>query len=256
MNTNKLMSVTDKPLAFFDLETTGVSVATDRIVEISIVKVFPDGSRETLTKRVNPTIPILPEATAVHGITNEDVANEPTFSEIAREVSMFLVGCDMAGYNIMRFDLPMIVEEMLRAGAKHFPREGARFIDAMSIFHHFEKRDLTAALKFYCNKELEDAHSAEADTLATVDVLSAQIDRYGLSSDVSELQEISLQGKEIIDYAGKFTRDEKGDIVFTFGKNKGKRVVDDPSYVEWMCRGEFTGDTKDKGMGILRGEIK
>jgi len=246
----------NKPIAFFDLETTGVSVAKDRIVEISIVKVLPDGSREIFTKRVNPTILISPEATAVHGITNEDVADEPTFSEIAREVSAFLVGCDMAGYNIMRFDLPLLVEEMLRAGAKHFPREGARFIDAMSIFHHFEKRDLTAALKFYCNKELEDAHSAEADTLAVVDVLGAQIERYGLGSDVEQLQELSTHGKEIIDYAGKFTRDEKGDIVFTFGKNKGKRVVDDPSYVDWMCNGEFTRDTKEKGMGILRGEIR
>jgi len=247
--------IQEKPIAFFDLETTGVSVATDRIVEISIVKVFPDGNREVFTKRVNPTIPISPEATAVHGITNEDVANEPTFSEIAREVSAFFTGCDMAGYNIMRFDLPMLVEEMLRAGAKHFPRPGARFIDAMSIFHHYEKRDLTAALKFYCNKDLADAHSAEADTLATVDVLNAQIDKYGLGNDVAKLQEISMRGKEVVDYAGKFTRNEKGDIVFTFGKNKGKRVVDDPSYVKWMCKSEFTRDTKEKGMRILNGEI-
>ena len=245
----------EKPLAFFDLETTGVNVAVDRIVEISIIKVFPDGSRETLTKRVNPTIPILPEATEVHGITDADVANEPTFSEIAREVSAFLTGCDMAGYNIMRFDLPMLVEEMLRAGAKHFPKEGARFVDAMSIFHHFEKRDLEAALKFYCDKDIVDAHSAEADALAVVDVLGAQIDRYGLGDDIAQLQELSTQGQEIIDYAGKFTRDDNGDIVFTFGKNKGRRVVDDPSYVEWMCRGEFTRDTKEKGMGILSGEI-
>jgi len=245
----------EKPLAFFDLETTGVNVAVDRIVEISIIKVFPDGSRETLTKRVNPTIPILPEATEVHGITDADVANEPTFSEIAREVSAFLTGCDMAGYNIMRFDLPMLVEEMLRAGAKHFPKEGARFVDAMSIFHHFEKRDLEAALKFYCDKDIVDAHSAEADALAVVDVLGAQIDRYALGNDIEQLQELSTQGQEIIDYAGKFTRDEKGDIVFTFGKNKDRRVVDDPSYVDWMCRGEFTKDTKEKGRKVLNGEI-
>ena len=246
----------EKPLAFFDLETTGTNIATDRIVEISIVKIFPDGSREILTKRVNPTIPIPEEATAIHGITNEDVANEPTFNEIGREVSAFLTGCDMAGYNIMRFDLPMLVEEMLRAGAKHFPRQGARFVDAMSIFFEYEKRDLKSALKFYCDKELTDAHSAEADTLATVDVLSAQIDRYGLGDDIAQLQEISTQGKEIIDYAGKFTRDEKGNIVFTFGKNKGKRVVDDPGYVDWMLRGEFTFDTKEKGRRILRGEMR
>ena len=246
----------EKPLAFFDLETTGVNIATDRIVEISIVKVFPDGTREILTKRVNPTIPISPEATEIHGITDADVADKPTFSKIAREVSAFLTGCDMAGYNILRFDLPMLVEEMLRAGAKHFPREGARFIDAMSIFHHYEKRDLDAALKFYCNKGLEDAHSAEADALATVDVLNAQIERYELGDDIGQLQEISTQGKEIIDYAGKFTRDENGDIVFTFGKNKGKQVVDERDYVEWMCRGEFTFDTKEKGKGILRGEMK
>ena len=245
----------EKTLAFFDLETTGISVAIDRIVEISIVKVFPDGRRETLTKRVNPTIPISPEATAVHGITNEDVANEPTFSEIAREVYTFFKDCDMAGYNILRFDLPMLVEEMLRTEAPQFPKAGTRFVDAMSIFFHHEKRDLQAALKFYCNKELEDAHSAEADTMATVDVLGAQIDRYGLSNDIEQLQELSTRGKEIIDYASKFTRDEKGDIVFTFGKNKDRRVVDDPGYVKWMCRGEFTRDTKEKGMGILRGEI-
>ena len=246
----------ERPLAFFDLETTGVSVASDRIVEISIVKVHTDRHREILTKRVNPTIPIAPEATAVHGITNEDVANEPTFKRLAQGIFGFLKGCDLAGYNILRFDLPLLVEEMLRAGVNEFPEKDVKFVDAMTVFYNFEKRDLTAALKFYCNKDMVDAHSAEADTLATVEVVGAQIAKYDLGSDITQLVEISMQGKEIIDYAGKFTRSDNGDIVFAFGKNKGRRVVDEPDYVEWMCGGEFTRDTKEKGRGVLRGEMK
>ena len=165
---------------------------------------------------------------ALEILTNEKMIRQslvfPHQIDIAMEVFKFFKDCDMAGFNIMRFDLPLLVEEMLRAGAPQFPHVGTRFVDSMSIFHHYEKRDLTAALKFYCNKDLTDAHSAEADTLATVDILEAQIERYDLDSSIDNLQELSTQGKEIIDYAGKFTRNEAGDIIFTFGKNKGKKV--------------------------------
>lgn len=245
-----------KPLCFFDLETTGTDIATDRIVEISIVKLNADGTQEIYTKRINPTIPISPGATAVHGITDADVANEPTFKDLAREIFHIFTGSDIAGYNILRFDIPLLVEEMLRAGAPQFPHPDTRFVDAMSIFFQKEPRNLTAALKFYCNKDLADAHSAEADTLATVDILKAQIEKYDLGNNMDELQKISTQGKEIIDYAGKFTKNEHGDIVFNFGKNKNKRVIDDPEYVKWMLKTEFTYDTKQKAIQILKGEIK
>ncbi len=249
-----MKKITNKPIAFFELETTGVNIATDRIVEISIIKIFPDGTRQTYTKRVNPTIPISPGATEVHGITNEDVADAPTFAEIAPEVYTIFEGSDMAGFNIIRFDLPLLVEEMLRAGAPSFPSVDTKFVDAMSIFHHFERRDLTAALKYYCNKDLENAHSAEADTIATAEILSAQVEKYGLSS-IDELQEISNRGKEIIDYAGKFTRNENGDIVFAFGKHQGEKLTDKLSYVDWMLRSEFTRDTKQKAKLIINGDL-
>ncbi|MFA5417030.1 MAG: 3'-5' exonuclease [Bacteroidales bacterium] len=245
-----------KPLTFFDLETTGVSPATDRIVEISIVKYVSGSSKKVVTLRVNPTIPIPPEATAIHGISNEDVADEPTFRDVAQDVFDLMKDSDLAGYNILRFDLPMLVEEMHRAGIHNFPMADAKLVDALAIFNAYEKRDLTAALKFYCDKDMENAHSAEADTLATADVLRAQIARYSLDGGIEQLQEISLQGKEVIDYAGSFTRDENGNIVFSFGKNKGMRVVKNRDYVSWMLSNDFTSDTKRKAKLILSGELK
>jgi DNA polymerase-3 subunit epsilon len=244
-----------KPLCFFDLETTGTDIANDRIVEISIVKLKLDGNKQVYTRRVNPTIPIHPEATAVHGITDADVANEPTFKELAKEIYSLLGGCDMAGYNILRFDLPLLVEEMLRAGAPQFPHPDTKFVDAMSIFHKYEPRDLSAAAKFYCDIDFENAHSAEADTMKTVEILNAQLEKYELDSNIDNLQEISTQGREIIDYAGKFTRNEAGEIVFNFGKIQGKRVIDDPEYVNWMLTKDFTHDTKNKAKQILSGQL-
>jgi DNA polymerase-3 subunit epsilon len=244
-----------KPLCFFDLETTGTDIATDRIVEISIVKLNTDGTQETYTRRVNPTIPISSGATAVHGITDADVANEPTFKDLAGEIFHIFNGTDIAGYNILRFDIPLLVEEMLRAGAPHFPVPGTKFVDAMSIFYKYEPRDLTAALKFYCNRDHTNAHSAEADVLATADILKAQIEKYNLDGDMEALHQVSTNGKEIIDYAGKFTRDENGDIVFAFGKNKGIKVIDDPQYVNWMLSANFTHDTKQKARQILNGDL-
>lgn len=236
-----------RPIVFFDLETTGVDTAKDRIVEISMIKIMPDGTEIPKTRRLNPEMPIPPEATAVHGITNEDVKDEATFAQIAKSLAQFIQGCDFGGFNSNRFDLPVLVEEFLRAGVdvdlKH-----RRFIDVQNIFHKMEQRTLVAAYKFYCDKNLEDAHSAEADTRATYEVLKAQIERYGeLQNDVDFLAEFSSRG-ETADYAGRILYNEKGEEVFGFGKYKGRSVAEvfrtEPSYYDWMMNGDFPLYTK------------
>ncbi len=235
------------PIVFLDLETTGVDVAKDRIVEISVIKILPNGGEEVKTRRINPTIPIPPETTKIHGISDEDVKDCPTFREIAKNLAVFIEGCDFAGYNSTKFDIPMLAEEFLRAGVEVDFRSH-RMVDVQNIFHKMEQRTLVAAYKFYCQKELENAHSAEADTRATYEVLQAQLDRYpDLKNDIDFLAEFSAKGKNV-DYAGRIVYDEKGDEVINFGKHKGRKVVDilkvEPSYYDWIMKGDFTLDTK------------
>ena len=236
-----------RPLVFFDLETTGVDTAKDRIVEISMVKVMPDGEEIVRTRLINPQMHIPEDATAVHGITDEDVKDQPTFAQIAKSLSQFIEGCDFGGFNSNRFDLPMLVEEFLRAGVD-VDFKNRKFIDVQNIFHKMEQRTLVAAYKFYCNKDLTDAHSAEADTRATYEVLKAQLDRYSeLQNAVAALAEFSSRG-ETVDYAGRIVYNDKGEEVFNFGKYKGVKVSEvfqrEPSYYDWMMNGDFPLYTK------------
>lgn len=236
-----------KPLCFFDLETTGVQVASDRIVEISILKVFPNGNKESLTLRVNPEIPIPAQTTAVHGITDEMVANEPTFKELAPRVYDMIKDSDLAGFNSNRFDIPLLAEELLRAEID-FDLKKALAVDVQTIFHKKEKRTLEAAYKFYCDKNLDNAHSAEADTMATYEVLKAQLGRYDdLENDVNFLAQYSKH-KEFVDFAGYIAYNDKKEEVFSFGKHRGKRVVDvleqEPGYFGWLLNADFPLYTK------------
>jgi DNA polymerase-3 subunit epsilon len=236
-----------KPMAIFDLEATGIDVSYDRIVEISIIKVIPDGSEDVKTQRINPTVSIPVEATRVHGITNEDVKDCPTFKEVAESVAAYIDGCDVAGYNSIKFDVPLLVEEFLRAGVDVDFRN-RHMVDVQNIFHRMEQRTLVAAYKFYCQKELTSAHSAEADTRATYDVLLAQLERYpDLQNDVAFLAEFSAKNRNV-DYAGRIVLDDNGVEIINFGKYKGKKVADvldkDPGYYSWVMNGSFTLDTK------------
>lgn len=236
------------PLIFFDLETTGTNVATDRVVELSYIKLFP-GSKEPQKKtlRINPEMPIPAQATAVHHITDDDVKNEPTFKQIAKELANVFEGCDIAGFNSNRFDVPLLAEEFLRAEVKvDFSRR--KFIDVQTIFHKMEQRTLSAAYKFYCHKDLEGAHSALADTEATYEVLKAQLDKYpSLKNDVEYLSAFSTQSKNV-DLAGRFVYNNAGVEVFNFGKYKGRSVEEvlstDPGYYGWMMNGDFALNTK------------
>ena len=237
-----------RPIIFFDLETTGTDTTNDRIVEISMVKVAPDGEKTIKTRRINPEMPIPAEATAVHHITDEDVKDCPTFKQIAKSLKAFMEGCDFGGYNSNRFDLPLLVEEFLRAGVDVDFRK-PRYIDVQNIFHKKEERTLVAAYRFYCGKELGDAaHGAEADTLATYEVLLGQLEKYeDLENDVEFLSKYSTRS-EYADFAGRIGFDEKGQEIFTFGKYKGRVVAEvfksDPSYYDWMMKGEFPQYTK------------
>lgn len=237
-----------RPIVFFDIESTGLNVATDRIVELCVVKVLPNGDKEIKTRRVNPTIPISPEAQAVHGISNDDVKDCPTFKSIAKSLANYLEGCDFAGYNSLKFDIPMLAEEFLRADID-FDFRKKHLVDVQNIFHKMEQRTLSAAYKFYCEKELENAHSAQADTVATYEILKAQLDRYPqtLQNDVKMLAEFSTKSK-MVDYAGRIVYNDKDVPVFNFGKHKGKPVTEvfasEPSYYSWMMNGDFTLDTK------------
>ncbi len=236
-------------MVFFDLETTGTNVSTDRIVEISVVKVMPDGEKIVKTVRVNPEMPIPAEATAVHHITDDDVRDCPTFRQYAKSLKAFLEGCDFCGFNSIRFDLPMLAEEMLRAGVDVDFLSRCQYVDVQTIFHKKEERTLSAAYRFYCNKELGDAaHGAEADTLATYEVLCAQLDHYAdLENSVDFLSEFSSRGKTA-DFAGRIAYDEKGREVFAFGKYKGQPVAEvfakEPTYYDWMMNGDFPQYTK------------
>ncbi len=236
-----------KPICFFDLETTGVNISKDRIVEISILKIFPNGTQESKTWLVNPEMPIPPETTAVHGIDNAKVADEPTFKHLASKVSEMIKGCDLGGFNSNRFDIPLLAEELLRAG-HDFDMKNTVSIDIQTIYHKMEKRTLSAAYKFYCDKDLENAHSAEADTLATYEVLKAQLDRYPeLENDIKFLAEFSSR-KQFADFAGFIAYDDNGKEVFSFGKHKGKLVEkileEEPGYFGWLQNADFPLYTK------------
>lgn len=238
----------DRPLIFFDLETTGTNICRDRVVEISYKKIYPDGREEQKSRRINPEMPIPAASTAVHHITDEDVKDAPTFREIARSLYGIFEGCDIAGYNSNKFDVPLLIEEFGRAGI-NFEIAGRRFVDVQNIFHKMEQRTLVAAYKFYCGKSLEDAHSASADTQATYEVLLGQLDRYPeLTNDVDFLAEFSRSGRAV-DLAARVVLDDKDVAVFNFGKHKGQSVKEvfrrEPSFYSWMMQGEFAKNTKD-----------
>lgn len=237
----------NKPICFFDLETTGINITKDRIVEISILKVNPDGSEKKKTWLVNPEMPIPEVVIAVHGITNEKVANEPTFNQLAKEINSWIKDADLGGFNSNRFDIPLLAEEMLRAGVD-FDMKNRQSVDVQTIFHKMEQRTLAAAFKFYCDKNLEDAHSAEADTMATYEVLKAQLDRYDdLENDTAFLADFSSRKKHA-DFAGFIAYDKEGDECFSFGKHKGKKVTEilekEPGYFGWLLSADFPLYTK------------
>ncbi len=250
-----------KPLAFFDLETTGINITSDRIVEISVVKLTVEGERIIKTHKVNPTIPIPIESSLIHGIYDQDVKEKPTFAQLAHSLNQFLTGCDLGGFNIIRFDVPVLVEEFLRANMD-FDITHRKLIDAQRIFHMMEPRNLSAAYKFYCDKKLEGAHSAEVDTLATCEVFIAQIQRYDgkvltddngvettpIVNDMAAIHE--LTALQFADLAGRIGFNDKREEIFNFGKYRNMKVTDifskDPSYYDWMMKGDFALNTKKK----------
>lgn len=236
------------PIVFFDLETTGINISKDRIVEVSLLKVHPNGKEELKTRRINPEMHIPEESTAIHGIKDEDVKDCPTFKQVAKSLADYLEGCDLAGFNSSRFDVPMLVEEFLRANVD-FDVSKRKFVDVQIIFHRKEQRTLEAAYKFYCDKELLNAHSAESDTIATYEVLKSQLDRYpDLVNDIEKLSDEFSNFKDNVDFAGRIVLNDKGVEVFNFGKHRGKPVAEifanEPSYYSWMMDGDFPLNTK------------
>jgi DNA polymerase III subunit epsilon len=242
-----------KPLAVIDLETTGVSLGSDRIVEIAIVKIMPDGSKIVKRKLLHPEMPIPAGSSAIHGITDEMVKDAPTFKQVANELKQFIENCDLAGYNSNRFDIPLLAEEFLRIGMD-FDCKGRRLVDVQKIFHQMEQRTLSAAYKFYCEKTLEDAHSAEADATATWEVLEAQLVKYPQLGDNIESILKFLGEEQIVDFARRFAF-ENGVEIFNFGKYKGRAVAEvlkaEPQYYDWMMKGDFPMHTKQKLTEIL-----
>jgi DNA polymerase III subunit epsilon len=249
------------PLCFFDLETTGINISQDRIIEIAVIKLMPNGEVIRKTNLVNPTIPIPKESTAIHGIADKDVEGKPKFKELAKEYARFFEGADLSGFNILKFDVPMLVEEFLRADVD-FDYTRKRIVDSQKIFHLMEKRNLSAALRFYCGRDLVNSHSAEADAEATMDILLAQVARYenqsvedGMGNIIgtikNDMDALALAtASEMVDLAGRMVKDKKGNVVFNFGKHRGKAVLsilkDEPSYYDWMMQGDFPLDTKRK----------
>jgi len=236
------------PLIFFDIETTGMNIASDRIVEISYLKIYPDQREEVKTYRINPTQPIPLEITAIHGISNDDVIDAPKFNDIAQTLVNCFEGCDFAGYNSNKFDLPLLAEEFIRANVD-FDLKKRKIIDVMVIFYKKEQRTLSAAYQFYCKKDLINAHSAEADTRATYEVLQAQLDTYpDLQNNVNELSKYSAHARSV-DFIGRIVYNDKDEEIFNFGKYKGQTVVSvlakDPSYYSWMMKGDFPLYTKN-----------
>lgn len=249
------------PLCIFDIEATGTNITQDRIIEIAVIKLMPNGELYRKTNLLNPTIPILPESTAIHGISQEDVKDKPTFKDVAKDYLRFFEGADLAGFSVLKLDIPMLVEEFLRAGVE-FDYSRKKIIDAQKIFHLMEKRTLEAAYRFYVNKSLDNSHTAEADTEATMEVLLAQIARYegqdvldGLNNKIGQIQNnvetlSKLTSSGMVDLACRMILNSKGEEVFNFGKHKNKLVTavfkEEPSYYEWMMNGDFPLDTKRK----------
>ncbi len=236
-----------RPLAFFDLETTGITIGSDRIVEISILKLMPDGSKQVKTKRVNPERLIPESSSKIHGIYDRDVAFEPTFKELSAELAQFIGNADLAGYNSNKFDVPFLVDEFIRAGVD-FDVRSRRLVDVQNIFHKMEQRTLAAAYRFYCNKEMVNAHNAEADIIATFEVFEAQLEKYtDLKKDVDFLHQFTNM-QNTVDLAGRMVYNENKEEVFNFGKHKGRTVADvlkkEPSYYDWMMNGDFPAETK------------
>lgn len=251
-----------RPLAIFDLETTGTNITKDRIVEIAIIKLHPDGSETSYCKRVNPEMPIPAEVSAIHGIYDKDVVNEPTIKDLAQEIMDFIVDSDLGGYNSNKFDIPVLAEELMRAGIE-VDFEQRKFVDVQNIFHKMEQRTLSAAYQFYCGQTLENAHSALYDTRATLEVLKSQLERYpNLQKDVPSLAEFSRAGNmDLLDFAGRIALNEKGEAVYNFGKHKGKTVKEvmriEPGYYGWMLDADFPLYTKQvlrKEMEKIKGE--
>lgn len=244
----------NRPLAFIDLETTGINISQDRIVEIAIIKIMPDGSRQVKRKLINPQMPIPAEASSVHGITDEMVKDAPTFKQAANELKQFIENCDLGGYNSNRFDIPMLIEEFNRAGIE-LQTMNRKMLDVQKIFHQMEPRTLSAAYKFYCEKTLEGAHSAEIDASATYEIFLAQTKRYPQMGDTLE-SIVKFTGEDdIVDFARRFIK-VNGIVVFNFGKHKGKPVEEvlktEPQYYDWMMKGDFSWDTKNKLTEILK----
>ncbi len=249
-----------KPLVFLDLETTGINIASDRIVEIALIKVNPNGTEEEKVLRINPEMPIPEKSSQIHGIYDDDIKDEPVFKEVAKSLAKFIEGCNLAGFNSNRFDIPLLAEEFLRAGVDIDLKKN-RFIDVQAIFHKMEKRTLEAAYRFYCNENLENAHSAMADTRATYEVLKSQLDRYEnaevddgkgkkikpIANDMDMLSDFSSYDRNV-DYIGRIIYDENGVEVFNFGKNKGvpveKILREQPGYYSWIMNGDFPLYTK------------
>lgn len=247
------------PICFFDLESTGINISKDRIIEIAVMKILPNGETVLKTNRINPGIPIPGSSTAIHGISDSDVKDAPPFKEVAKEYANFIDGADLGGFNILKFDLPLLVEEFLRAGVE-FDYERKKIVDAQRIFHLMEKRTLSAAYKFYCHAELHESHSAEADTKASFEVVLAQVEKYQnqdvtdglgnkigcIKNDVDTLSKLSVS--DMVDLAGRMIKTTSGDVVFNFGKHKNKSVLqvlrEEPSYYDWMLGGDFSQDTK------------
>lgn len=243
-----------RPIVFFDIEATGLNIATDRIVELSYIKVYPDGHEESQTLRFNPGIPISAEASAVNGIKDEDVAGCPSFKEKAADLALIFSECDIAGFNSNYFDIPLLVEEFIRAGI-NFDIGKCRFVDVQNIYHKMEKRTLAAAYKFYCDKDLENAHTAQADTRATYEVLQSQLDLYGkeLKNDIAFLADFSRRNRNV-DLAGRIVLNEQGVETINFGKYKGQAVADvirrEPGYFSWIMQGDFPQNTKQEFMRL------
>ena len=243
----------ERPIAFIDLETTGINISTDKIIELAIVKILPDGTKQVKRKLLNPQMPIPKASTDIHGITDEMVKDAPVFKQVANEVKQFLDNCDMGGYNSNRFDVPMLIEEFLRIGFD-FSVEGRKMVDVQKVFHLMEQRTLGAAYKFYCNKALEGAHSAEVDATATWEILLAQVERYdNIGTSIESI--VKFTGEDdIVDFSRRFIK-VNGVEIFNFGKHKGKAVTDvlkaEPQYYDWMMKGDFAMNTKQKLTEIL-----
>ena len=246
-----------RPICFIDLETTGINVSTDKIVEIAIIKILPDGSKQVKRKLINPEMAIPKTASDIHGISDDMVKDAPTFKQIANEIKQFIELSDLAGYNSNRFDIPMLNEEFLRAGIS-VDIESRKLLDVQKVYHMMEQRTLSAAYKFYCNKDLTDAHSAEADATATWEVLEAQLVKYPQIGNTVEAVVKFTGEDQIIDFARRFIF-ENGVEVFNFGKHKGKRVTqvlkEEPQYYDWMMKGDFALHTKQKLTEMLNKSI-